>query len=91
MRGGKPAVRHDAMSTFLRQQFRRLGGTIQKIEYTADEIQVTWMEDLTTADPINPIIRMLTQGDLSEAVILLKLLLSDDPEEQKNSKPEKCS
>ena len=80
VRGGKPAVRHDAMSTFLRQQFRRLGGTIQKIEYTADEIQVTWIEDLTTADPINPIVRMLTQGDLSEAVILLKLLLSDDPD-----------
>jgi len=81
VRGGKPAVRHNAMSDFLRQRFRLLGGRIQKIEYTPSEIQVTWLEDLQTADPINPIVSLLQRGDNSEAVILMKLLLSDQPDD----------
>ena len=81
VRGGKPAVRHNAMSDFLRQQFRTLGGRIQKIEYTPTEIHVTWLEDLYATNPVKPIVSMLERGAYSEAIILMKLLLSDSPDD----------
>jgi tetratricopeptide (TPR) repeat protein len=80
VRGGKPAVRHDAMSDFVRKQFRKLGGRIQKVEYTPSEMQVTWLQDLQAGDPIYPVADMLNRGQRAEGVILLRLLLSDQPD-----------
>jgi len=80
VRGGKPSVRHDAMSDVVRKLFRKLGGRIQKIEYTPQTMQVTWQQDLQAQDPVLPIADMLNRGERAEGMLLLRLLLSDQPD-----------
>jgi Flp pilus assembly protein TadD len=80
VRGGKPAVRHDAMSDVVKKLFRKLGGRIQKIEYTPQTMQVTWQQDLSAQDPVLPISDMLNRGERAEGTLLLRLLLSDQPD-----------
>lgn len=79
-RRGKPAARRNAASDFLRRQFHRLGGIVQKIEFPPGDIQVTWLPPDYGPDPLLAIAPMLTAGDYAEGVILLRLFLSDDPD-----------
>lgn len=80
VRGGKPSVRHDAMSDVVKKLFRKLGGRIQKIEYTPQTMQVTWQQDIQAQDPVQPIADMLNRGERAEGIMLLRLLLSDQPD-----------
>lgn len=79
-RQGKPAARRNAASDFLRRQFHRLGGVVQKIEFPPGEIQVTWLPPDFGPDPVGQIASTLTAGDYATGVTLLKLFLSDDPD-----------
>jgi tetratricopeptide (TPR) repeat protein len=69
---------HDAVSGLLRKQLRQIGGLIESLAFTPDEVQVAWQPGRTGADPLPPIVRMLEQGQHREAILLLELLLSDD-------------
>lgn len=75
-----PAALHDAIGSYLRQQFRKLGGGIEKITYTPDGVRITWLQPAHAPDPLDPIIHMLQSGDVAAATVLMRLLLSDDPD-----------
>ena len=66
----------NAVSQLLRKQFRLLGGVIETIAITADEVTVTWQPGTAGIDPI---IKLLEQGQYKETALLLELLLSDQP------------
>ena len=79
---GRAAFR-DAVSQFLRKQFRQLGGVIETLVFGPDTIEVTWTPERGSSngeapDPLVPIAAMLTRGELREGVMLLRFLLSDD-------------
>ena len=79
-RGSKPAARRNAASDFLRREFRKLGGVVQKIEFPPGEIVVTWLPPDFGPDPVTQVASTLTAGDYATGVTLLKLFLSDDPD-----------
>lgn len=68
----------DAVSQLLRNQLRQIGGLIELLAFTSDEVQVAWQPDRSGADPLDAIIKMLEQGQYRESILLLELLLSDD-------------
>ncbi len=81
---GRAAFR-EAVSQFLRKQFRQLGGVIETLVFGPDTIEVTWTPERGSSngeapDPMAPIAAMLTRGELREGVTLLRFLLSDDPD-----------
>jgi tetratricopeptide (TPR) repeat protein len=74
-----PAFR-DAMSAFLRRQFSRLDGNIESLSIDQDEIRVTWAQP-QGSNPIHPIAEMLNKRQYAEAIPLMELLLSDNPDD----------
>ncbi len=69
----------DAISQWLRRQFRQFGGVISSLIFTSDEVQVEWIPS-QESDTSGPIVAMLGRGEVREAIILMELLLSDDPD-----------
>jgi tetratricopeptide (TPR) repeat protein len=74
-----PAFR-DAVSAFLRAQFARLGGAIESLAIDQDEIRVTWAQP-ARSNPGEPIVAMLNKKQYAEAIPLMELLLSDNPDD----------
>jgi tetratricopeptide (TPR) repeat protein len=80
VRPSSPSAFQDAVSGLLRVQLRQIGGLIESLAFTSDEVQVAWQPDRTGADPLTPITKMLEHGQYRESILLLELLLSDDPD-----------
>ena len=82
---GRVAFR-EAVSQFLRKQFRQLGGVIETLVFGPDTIEVTWTPERGSSngeapDPLATIAAMfLMCGELREGVTLLRFLLSDEPD-----------
>ena len=74
-----PAFR-DAVSAFLRAQFVRLGGNIESLVIDQDEIRVTWAQP-AGSNPGEPIVAMLNKKQFAEGILLMELLLSDNPDD----------
>ena len=73
-------VVRDAISSYVRSQFAKLDGVIQTLSVDADEIRVTWAPGDREGSPSETIVAMLKKGQYPEAVLLLKLFLSDAPD-----------
>jgi Flp pilus assembly protein TadD len=72
------AAFQDAVSRLLRQLLRPLGGLIESLALTRDEVVVTWQPGDVGIDPV---IKMLEHGEYKEAILVLELLLSDQPDD----------
>lgn len=75
------AAFHDAVSQFLRKQFRQLGGVIEALTFGPDAIEVWWAPERGGPDPLIPVTAMLQRGELREGAVLLRLLLSATPDD----------
>lgn len=71
---------HTAVSQLLRRLFRELGGVIESIALTSDQVTVLWQPPYPIQNPVDPIVRMLTAGEYQEAALLSEFLLTDDPD-----------
>jgi len=69
----------DAVSQWLRKHFRPFGGVISLLTFTPDEVRVEWIPG-SESDTRGPLAAMLQRGEVREAIILMELLLSDDPD-----------
>jgi tetratricopeptide (TPR) repeat protein len=67
-----------ATSQLLRGLFRPLGGMIESLAMARDEVMVTWQPGNVGIDPV---IKMLERGEYKEAILVLELLLSDQPDD----------
>ncbi|HVO24337.1 MAG TPA: tetratricopeptide repeat protein [Candidatus Margulisiibacteriota bacterium] len=76
MRG--TAAFRDAVREYLRREFQPFGGwtTVVVDDWN---VQVTWVPDGASRDPLEQVIRRLRQGEYGPAVTLLRLFLSDRP------------
>lgn len=74
---GTPAFR-DAVKAYLSGEFKRFGGW-SAIEVDAHVIEVNWTPDREPADPLAQVVEKLTRGDYPGAITLLRLFLSDRP------------
>jgi Flp pilus assembly protein TadD len=76
---GSPAFGEE-VSKFLRKQFEGFGGAA-RIVVSKDKIEVTWTGDKKLPDPVEAIVQKLERGQLPEAIVLLRLLLSRQPDD----------
>ena len=76
---GTPAF-GDAVNTFLRQQFEGFGGRVT-IYVDDRRIAVAWSPDASCPKPLEVIVSKLQRGQRAEAVQLLELLLSRQPDD----------
>lgn len=67
-----------AASQLVRRLFQPLGGLIESLAMTGDELVVTWRPGNVG---IQPVIQMLERGEYQEAILVLELLLSDQPDD----------
>ncbi len=75
----KRAKLTDAISQWLRKHFRPFGGVIASLAFTSDEVQVEWIPP-SESDIRAPLVAMLQRGEVREAIVLMELFLSDDPD-----------
>lgn len=70
----------ESVHNYLQRQFQSFGGsnTVQVDDWN---IQVTWTPDREDPDPLESVIRRLQRGECGPAVTLLRLLLSDRPDD----------
>lgn len=75
------AAFRNAASQFLRKQFRQLDGVIETLVFGPEEIEVTWVESPDSPGPSGPIVKMLEERQCREAILLMRLFLSDTPDD----------
>lgn len=74
---GTPAFR-DAVKAYLSAEFGRFGGW-SSIDVDNHIIEVSWTPDRQPADPLAQIVERLKHGEYPGAITLLRLFLSDKP------------
>jgi Flp pilus assembly protein TadD len=74
---GEPAFR-DAVKAYLTAEFGRFGGW-SSIDVDNHIIEVSWTPDRQPADPLAQIVEKLKHGEYPGAITLLRLFLSDKP------------
>lgn len=74
---GTPAFR-DAVRAYLSAEFSRFGGW-SSIDVDNHIIEVSWTPDRQPADPLAQIVEKLKHGEYPGAITLLRLFLSDKP------------
>jgi len=67
----------NAASQLVRKLFREIGGVIQSLAFTGDQVAIAWQPE-SGVDPVDPIVKMLKDGRHHEAALLAEILLSDD-------------
>jgi superkiller protein 3 len=70
----------EAVHRFLQAQFEEFGGSA-RIAVSREGISVTWVPHGTLPGALDVIISKLTRGQSPEAIVLLELLLSSNPED----------
>lgn len=70
------------LNNLLRHLFANVGGVISSTSIGSDSIAVQWKTDLPQIEPYKGLEEMLKNGQLEEAIFLLELFLSDDPENE---------
>ncbi len=73
-------VLRQSISTYVREQMGRLGGTLGTLAVDSQEIRLGWTPDANSSVAIDAILGLLKQGELPSAILLMRLLLSDDPD-----------
>jgi tetratricopeptide (TPR) repeat protein len=68
-----------AISQYVREQIARLGGVIETLAVDNREIRLAWRPEAVAETAVDRIVDILKKGELSPAVLLLRLLLSDNP------------
>ena len=76
---GSPAFR-GAISKYFQEQLKGFGGKAT-ITVGNEVIEVNWIPSKPTDDPLDMIVEMLEKGDYTQAIIMLKLLLSTRPDD----------
>jgi tetratricopeptide (TPR) repeat protein len=74
---GTPAFR-DAVKEYLSGEFNRFGGW-SSVEIDQRLIEVSWTPDRKPPDPLEQIVEKLNRGEYAGAITLLRLFLSDRP------------
>jgi|LSQX01.2.fsa_nt_gb hypothetical protein len=70
------------VNNLIRHLFADIGGLISSTAINSDNVAVQWKTDLPQIEPYKGLEEMLNNGRLKEAVLLLELFLSDDPENE---------
>ncbi len=73
------AKRADAISQWLRKHFHPFGGVIASLAFTSDEVRMEWIPP-RESDIRAPLMAMLQRGEVREAILLMELFLSDQPD-----------
>jgi Flp pilus assembly protein TadD len=72
------AAFREAVKNYLRSEFNRLGGW-SSVEIDNHLIEVSWTPDRKPPDPLAQIVEKLNHGEYAGAITLLRLFLSDRP------------
>ena len=70
-----------AISQLVREQMARLGGVVESLAVDNREIRLSWRPDASPSTVTERIIDTLKQGELAPGVLLMRLLLSDSPDD----------
>lgn len=76
---GSPAFR-EAISKYFQEQLKGFGGKAT-ITVSNEVIEVNWIPSTPTDDPMDMIVEMLANGDYTQAITMLKLLHSAQPDD----------
>jgi Tfp pilus assembly protein PilF len=72
----KGAAFRDGVGQHIRDLFSKLGGLIETLKTSQDEIRVVWVQE--NENTLDAIVDMLTHGQYGQAILCMELLLSDD-------------
>jgi tetratricopeptide (TPR) repeat protein len=70
-----------AISQCVREQMARLGGLVESLSVDNREIRLSWRPDAPPPTIAQRIIGILKQGEMGPALLLMRLLLSDSPDD----------
>jgi len=70
-----------AVSVMIRDLMNNLGGLIKAMSVANDTVKIVWEQSLTDQAPLNSIVGILNGGRYGEAILLMELLLSDEPDQ----------
>lgn len=70
-----------AVGTTLRELLEPLGGLIKSMTVADDGVQIAWEQPLAGPAPLVPVVQLLQKGKYDEAILVLELLLSAEPDE----------
>jgi tetratricopeptide (TPR) repeat protein len=74
-------TQRSAISQYVREQMTRLGGLVESLAVDNREIRLSWRPDAPPSMVAEQIIDMLKQGEKAPGVLLIRLLLSDSPDD----------
>jgi tetratricopeptide (TPR) repeat protein len=72
-------TQRSAISQYVREQMVRLGGLVESLAVDNREIRLSWRPDTTTSTEVERVVDILKKGELAPGVLLMRLLLSDSP------------
>ncbi|MHA1279514.1 MAG: tetratricopeptide repeat protein [Candidatus Helarchaeota archaeon] len=68
------------ITDIMRKLFKELGGVISVMTIGKEEIRIIWKSDSPGVQPFEGIIRLLNRGSYKEAILLLELFKSAEPD-----------